>query len=1518
MYTGELAELPRAEDHLTQPMVGQVQSYRTGYFSSTTKPVVLKQEEANKPKIKNPSEKQAVLTSEQPAELEQKLSGKEVAQTTGMKKHKLTATLHLKQAPKKMQGSEDISTAIRLATRQERIDQQPLIGELAKLSRLHGHETQPWEGLVQPYHSGQSWQVISKQKSEIVPISKPTATLHLKQWIHDDGSKLVKAEHKQLPADTGFGVVHLTKTNKQPKQEVALSRTEAFAGPLDSVELAGGLDKQPLRHVQMQSEQFDVVAECSEQDKPSATLYLKKAAEDDTELVSESQASPVAVSTNIRVVTSQQAIEQENMAEATELAKKHKPGAIIHLKHQQPILIAAQTSTKPQVKKAKKAKKANEPSLDIPTQKSPAITSEDRSKKMIASLSGYTPKTHEALIHEGMFNEEATSKIQSVPSKPKKTLVTGWTKKKNGKEDVLLDSKPYGDILASLEPTPTLLHQPSVGLGQSIKQSVVVKTERNQASLKHKPMAVLHLKSETAKYDTLEHNQHVLTSDLPEQTTKTESRQSIIRRYETYVNTQLYTGELPELSKSDGHQTQPWEGQVQPYHSGQSWRAVSKQNTEIGLVSKPTAILHLKRPIYKEYGKVPEPEDKQVLEGTGFGVIPRKKNKKQPKAEVPVLSSSTSEAYAGPVDSLALEGGLDKQPLEEYVQSPEQVDLAVEDNKQLKPSATLYLKKELEEGGESQAAITTIRLVTRQERSEHEQPVDSDSKRLGVLHLKKTKKQSNKQTALIPEQPTESEQKWSETQLDLEEHKLTATLHLKQAPKEIQDSESAGTPTASKLATRQEQTDQQPFTGQLAKLSRLHGHETQPWEGLVQPYHSGQSWQVISKQNEAVKPKDKQVVEDTGFGVLHQKKNKKQSKRKLQALSSEAYVGHLESPELARGIENQPLGDSVQPAEQFYMVSEYNKQLKPSATLYLKETSEDSGKSSATATIELVTRQERTLHEKPAASVSKSLGVLHLKKTKKHTEQEVPVLSTEAYSGPTDSLELPRGSAVDQCVLLAKQVVDITESKPTATLHLKKTTLAENIKHLQSIEEKEGRNVSIVAARRTSSRAVNLLRLPKAKKSKKAESLSTIDQPTDLERKIAKSQQVPTRIVDERKPTVTLNLKQARKEAVLEFEAQKVHTASEAVSITKKEKQKPAKSAAKFSRLEVERPEHSLEKQLTHEQDGETGQTRTAVLHLRSQPTSKDQDVVGKGSYKLATSPLKPAASDLFAGQTKKYAKKQVSETETFKGDVSTLTYSKHDLQTQSLEGHVKVYHAGHTYVVSDEGKNEPQIKAQKPTAVVYLKQMPKVPKKAKKGEEADLQSRQIFSSKFKPAPRNTPPYTGPLDQLQPAHQLQTEPLEDQVQVYHSTLSKNMAESEQGGVKNDDGEMAKLKQTASLHLRRHSLAVKMEKDHQKLGPKKVELSSAEVMPSTKHSAVIHLRQYNPYEQEQQDIISAATQQLKTLKGKTIGMQEEAEQKEAATKPSAILHLKQGSKKSQEPAILTGENLIQVHYLSCSE
>uniref|UniRef100_A0A915EIT6 Uncharacterized protein n=1 Tax=Ditylenchus dipsaci TaxID=166011 RepID=A0A915EIT6_9BILA len=37
MYTGELAELPRAESHLTQTMEGLVQSYHTGYSSSTSK-----------------------------------------------------------------------------------------------------------------------------------------------------------------------------------------------------------------------------------------------------------------------------------------------------------------------------------------------------------------------------------------------------------------------------------------------------------------------------------------------------------------------------------------------------------------------------------------------------------------------------------------------------------------------------------------------------------------------------------------------------------------------------------------------------------------------------------------------------------------------------------------------------------------------------------------------------------------------------------------------------------------------------------------------------------------------------------------------------------------------------------------------------------------------------------------------------------------------------------------------------------------------------------------------------------------------------------------------------------------------------------------------------------------------------------------------------------------------------------------------------------------------------------------
>uniref|UniRef100_A0A915ELF3 Uncharacterized protein n=1 Tax=Ditylenchus dipsaci TaxID=166011 RepID=A0A915ELF3_9BILA len=251
--------------------------------------------------------------------------------------------------------------------------------------------------------------------------------------------------------------------------------------------------------------------------------------------------------------------------------------------------------------------------------------------------------------------------------------------------------------------------------------------------------------------------------------------------------------------------------------------------------------------------------------------------KKQLKQEGTVLSS---EVYGSPLDSLSLEGGLDKQPLEEYVQSAEQVDLAVEDNKQLKPSATLYLKKASEK-------------MTRQERSEHEQPVDSASKRLGVLHLKKTKKQSNKQTALIPEQPTESEQKWSETQLDLEEHKLTATLHLKQAPKEIQDSESAGTPTASKLATRQEQTDQQPFTGQLSELSRSDGHETQPWEGLVQPYHSGQSWQVVSKQKSEIVPISKPTATSTLKHLLMMEAVRHQSQmtsRWLETLDWQCFI----------------------------------------------------------------------------------------------------------------------------------------------------------------------------------------------------------------------------------------------------------------------------------------------------------------------------------------------------------------------------------------------------------------------------------------------------------------------------------------------------------------------------------------------------------------------------------------------------------------------------------------------------
>uniref|UniRef100_A0A915ELD0 Uncharacterized protein n=1 Tax=Ditylenchus dipsaci TaxID=166011 RepID=A0A915ELD0_9BILA len=292
----------------------------------------------------------------------------------------------------------------------------------------------------------------------------------------------------------------------------------------------------------------------------------------------------------------------------------------------------------------------------------------------------------------------------------------------------------------------------------------------------------------------------------------------------------------------------------------------------------------------------------------GHAVLYLKQTHEQPKQDVLV-----HKAYNGPLESLGLAGDLDTKHLEEFVQiQPKQLAIeneiseVVEALQTSKPDAILHLKH----------SITQKSM---------EQVTDQSAKVSGTkaLHRKKAKKQSNKQAVLIPEQPTESEQKWSETQLDLEEHKLTATLHLKQAPKEIQDSESAGTPTASKLATRQEQTDQQPFTGQLSELSRSDGHETQPWEGLVQPYHSGQSWQAVHKQNteivpiskptatlhlkqpihdvssKVVKPED--VLESTGYGVLHFKKTNKQLK-----MSSEEYVGSLGSLTKAGSLDKQP------------------------------------------------------------------------------------------------------------------------------------------------------------------------------------------------------------------------------------------------------------------------------------------------------------------------------------------------------------------------------------------------------------------------------------------------------------------------------------------------------------------------------------------------------------------------------------------------------------------------------------
>uniref|UniRef100_A0A915EN77 Uncharacterized protein n=1 Tax=Ditylenchus dipsaci TaxID=166011 RepID=A0A915EN77_9BILA len=247
----------------------------------------------------------------------------------------------------------------------------------------------------------------------------------------------------------------------------------------------------------MQSKQFDMVAENSKQGKPSATLYLKQAAEDDNALVFEPQAS------NSKNIQGQESIEQDNIDEETGLAEKHKPYAVLHLKHQQPFVTEA----------------------DIATEFSKEILASGISGKKLGWRSGTGQR------------EELAKKTEEVASP-----------------------------------------QPS-------------KSKMGQEIVAHKPVAMLHLKSQASS----ELPEAADLASLPLVTAGKKGEKK--EKHGVTLDTQPYTGQLSELSRLDGHQTQSCEGLVQPYHSGQSWQAVNKQEMDITIpASKTVAVLHLRQP----------------------------------------------------------------------------------------------------------------------------------------------------------------------------------------------------------------------------------------------------------------------------------------------------------------------------------------------------------------------------------------------------------------------------------------------------------------------------------------------------------------------------------------------------------------------------------------------------------------------------------------------------------------------------------------------------------------------------------------------------------------------------------------------------------------------------------------------------------------------------------------------------------------------------------------------------------
>uniref|UniRef100_A0A915EK33 FERM domain-containing protein n=1 Tax=Ditylenchus dipsaci TaxID=166011 RepID=A0A915EK33_9BILA len=117
------------------------------------------------------------------------------------------------------------------------------------------------------------------------------------------------------------------------------------------------------------------------------------------------------------------------------------------------------------------------------------------------------------------------------------------------------------------------------------------KSKMGQEIVAHKPMAMLHLKSRTSS----ELPEAADLASLPSVAAGKKGEKK--EKHGVTLDTQPYTGQLSELSRLDGHETQPWEGPVQPYHSGQSWQAVNKQVVDITIpASKTVAVLHLRQP----------------------------------------------------------------------------------------------------------------------------------------------------------------------------------------------------------------------------------------------------------------------------------------------------------------------------------------------------------------------------------------------------------------------------------------------------------------------------------------------------------------------------------------------------------------------------------------------------------------------------------------------------------------------------------------------------------------------------------------------------------------------------------------------------------------------------------------------------------------------------------------------------------------------------------------------------------